>query len=1069
MNVECEDEFENVRFNSPSMERERMSARGGGNGDGGSVGFMGWKRITPKQWALYIGLFIMMVGILMTVTRLGRVHNVNMKMLNAMEQSVQINEDLLEAFSVAMGVMGENGAMTMVNATSNYADALTELEKQKCTRFGPKLEMGSPAQLALIWCPETASAYLELPRTFLKRRVFKLIGQAEAGSRDSPMINEELLDVPITFESNGESGMVDVTVPRFDIRARADSNLDLEQVNAHLSSSRILPLTPLYANLTLRVVKVEEEEEEEDDEEHLFSGENGKDEVRDPDFNNDDDEQRERASAADDYDGSADPVYEVVDILPLNAFLSPALIGVLDDGGSFTNAGSPPFSAGPHITDAFLRGDTVVLKIDLVEIDPNADGGETYRGIWLNMVPLSEEPMTPRVHDRRIGYFSDCFKDVGGKLEYEGGAAEALREQDESICYIKRWRLDPKEEGCTRDCEPRKPIVYHVDSSVPERWRTCIAGGINAWNSAFGAAGWAPGTIRAVLPGSDEWPVDYSPLDARYNSISWDLTDSGYAIGPSESDPRSGELINADIVFDGGWAASLTGHWARLNYWDEEGDTADANDMSTANMNRAKSFKMVEVERLDALAQAGTLFSLGGNAGNITALYDFVCKGLTEISMHEVGHTLGLRHNFRASYAFAFDSRESQLSASVMDYNAYIWRNDTLPIEPFMSRPGEYDVWAIRYGYTIGNDDEIASIAEEEGTGRAFCTDDDLYGFASELDPSCSTRDISSDTELYFKEFAEVLDGLKNDAYSNTYLNLRGNTATVTRNLLYLLGTLRNGVELVAKHIGGAIVEKVYADSRADVLSPIPAAKQRSVADFIASVLASDEKLYLPREHADKLVVSGGLERSWLYGGFLGLDSLPVNVVAQARAGKQRILNTVFTRVRLQRMMHNEWVAEHMQQSTGDNEEADRFTIRNLIDVFHRAIMGEIVNTSVGVPDAVTGDGTSSSTAGCDPDAMLPLSTAETRFTQMLWIKKLIALSGDGFAPPSLLAPHSSGYDSGTAYAHAAIGTLEILRRQIDCLLGTTLTDMDAYARSPDIFDHLVVLRAAIDQGWWRT
>ena len=118
---------------------------------------------------------------------------------------------------------------------------------------------------------------------------------------------------------------------------------------------------------------------------------------------------------------------------------------------------------------------------------------------------------------------------------------------------IQRWRLEKADPTCVSACTPLKPITYHVDPSVPPHWRPTVKRAVEVWNAAFEEAGWANAVV-ALLPDDPRWPSDYSAGDLRYSSVSWSVSrHSTYAIGPHTFDPRTGQILDADIMFAQEW------------------------------------------------------------------------------------------------------------------------------------------------------------------------------------------------------------------------------------------------------------------------------------------------------------------------------------------------------------------------------------------------------------------------------------------------------------------------------------------------------------------------------------
>ena len=165
----------------------------------------------------------------------------------------------------------------------------------------------------------------------------------------------------------------------------------------------------------------------------------------------------------------------------------------------------------------------------------------------ISLIKLPTEPLAGRVSDDRVGYFETNFVQLG--LNPETGV------WNEYVKLCNRWRLEKQDPSCESACLPKKQILYHIDPSIPERWRGAAKKAVDNWNGPFAVAGFRD-AIRGVLPSDPDWPEDYEAGDQRYASISWGplLSHSGaLAIGPHVTDPRTGETLDADIVIDSGW------------------------------------------------------------------------------------------------------------------------------------------------------------------------------------------------------------------------------------------------------------------------------------------------------------------------------------------------------------------------------------------------------------------------------------------------------------------------------------------------------------------------------------
>ena len=349
-----------------------------------------------------------------------------------------------------------------------------------------------------------------------------------------------------------------------------------------------------------------------------------------------------------------------------------------------------------------------VMTYAATEPPSNASTGLITVEMNSSMVLLPKDPMMQRLSDRRVGWFSRSVVDYG--LDEQKAARRT---------FLDRWRLEVKEEDYEKFnrgelVEPKKPIVFYIDPATPERWRPYLKQGIEDWQKAFEEAGFKNAILAKDAPTKEEDP-DWSPEDARYSVIRYFASDIQNAYGPHVSDPRSGEIIESDI----GWyhnVMNLLRNWFFIQ-------TAAVNPEA-----RGVNFREETMGRL-----------------------------IRFVSSHEVGHTLGLPHNFASSHAYPVDSLRSATftkkfgtAPSIMDYARfnYIAQPGDADVS-LMPDVGPYDKYSIAWGYRPIL--EAKTPEEEQPTLDKWILakqGDPVYRFGRQgnsYDPSSQSEDLGDD------------------------------------------------------------------------------------------------------------------------------------------------------------------------------------------------------------------------------------------------------------------------------------------------------------------------------------
>ena len=456
-----------------------------------------------------------------------------------------------------------------------------------------------------------------------------------------------------------------------------------------------------------------------------------------------------------------------------------------------------------------------------------------FIGYVYSFTKLADQAMAPRRTDPRLGHFFDAVTDLSTDLN----ASPKLH-------YITRWRLEKTDPQAALS-EPRQPIVYWLDKNIPPRYRGAVEAGILEWNKAFEKIGFK----NAVQVRQQPDDADWDNMDARHASIRWFVgADVGFAIGPNHSDPRTGEIIDADIGM-----SDVFGRGSRRFIVEDVGHPAEASHapLATGWRNRLNDARCTYAH--ESAAELDFALGVLEARGDITAdgpeAEAFVQAVIKDTIMHEVGHTLGLKHNFKASTVVSraqlqdkdFTDRNG-ISGSVMDYNAYnlalrgekqgTYNNTTL---------GPYDYWAIEYAYrpldAAVEVAELGKIASRSAEPQlAFADDADADGNAG-IDPLVNRFDLGDDPLAYFERRLQLSRELWERAQERA--PQPGDAATRQRRVL-LSGfrQLGRAAELVGKYVGGMhTLRDLPGTTGRATYTPVDPARQRDALQFLAKGL----------------------------------------------------------------------------------------------------------------------------------------------------------------------------------------------------------------------------------------
>ena len=510
-----------------------------------------------------------------------------------------------------------------------------------------------------------------------------------------------------------------------------------------------------------------------------------------------------------------------------------------------------------------------------------------------SLVLLPEQPMMGRTDNQRIGYFTNML--------YRFADNQQQAEKQE---FVTRWRLEPKEEDKAAYLrgelvEPAKPIVFYIENSTPRQWRKHIKQGIEDWQVAFERAGFK-NAIQAIEM-TDSMQIDAD--DINYSVLTYAASTKANAMGPSVCDPRSGEIIEADIMW---WHNVLS----MLQQW-----------------------ITVQTGTVNPAAQGVVLpDSLMGDA-------------MRFVACHEVGHSLGLRHNMMGSWAFATDSLRSKsftdkvnsTSASIMDYARYNYvaqpGDGVIALTPNI---GAYDLLAIEYGYRWFGKSTI----EEEQTALRDLLDKhtgNLYKYSEAqdprdaIDPRAQNEDLGDDPVKSSAYGIENLKRIMPQIIAWTTTGERGQTYKEASRLHYsIINQWNNYMYHVMANVGGIYLENTTVGDGVETFTYVEKAKQKEALQFIM-----DEALIYP---------------TWLFDTELSkytylLKNTPMGTVENAPTQVLKNAHSYFfwdllSNNRLMRMLENESI--HGKEA---------FTAVELMDMLHKHVFG--ITERGGVPDVM--------------------------------------------------------------------------------------------------------------------
>lgn len=448
-----------------------------------------------------------------------------------------------------------------------------------------------------------------------------------------------------------------------------------------------------------------------------------------------------------------------------------------------------------------------------------ATTGKATFGLNISFLLLPKEPMRSRLYDPRIGYFTVQYNYLSDSQQHV-----------EQIRPIVRWRLEPKAEDVEKMkrgelVEPQKPIVFYIDPATPAKWRKYLIQGVNDWQIAFEKAGFK----NAIM--GKEWPENDSVMsldDARFSVIRYLASPVANAYGPCVRDPRSGEILESHVF----WHHNI--------------------------MSLLHDWYMVQAGNVDEAARK--------------MKFDDELMGqlIRFVSSHEVGHALGLRHNFGSSSTVPVDSLRNRHwveryghTPSIMDYarfNYVAQPEDSVSRAGLFPRINDYDMWAIEWGYrpvwdaTDADSDRRALepwvVERLTGHPRLWFGNGESNAVN---DPRCQTEDLGDDavkaSEYGIRNLKRMISKLPEWTYDDT--------DWYNQDLKNLYGQVRtqliryNGH--VIRNIGGYFNDFKSVAETGPVYTPVPLSRQKAAMDYVRRQILTEPKWLIDVPYLDRM------------------------------------------------------------------------------------------------------------------------------------------------------------------------------------------------------------------------